>query len=167
MHAMSPVLLAVCVPLVLTVASDAPADLTGASVSIRLETATGEALWHIATVGPGVELEAPLAEGRASAALDLERAGFSFTVVNRWSGNELNPDGLILLDLRGFTLAGLERAGRAVDLVLVASTFPTGTFDGLIFASGGVSWKAPELLMPGKSTLWRARWTFAPQPGPR
>lgn len=147
---------------VLSAATFARADLTGGTVEARLDASAGGWQQPTATVGPGVEFTGSLASGMVQAALDLSAAGLTFSLINRSTGNELNPDGIVDLGLRGFQLDNLvSTTGPVTELTLLSSTFPAGTFDRLTVTPGRVVWTAPELIMPGRGTLWQATWRIA------
>jgi hypothetical protein len=147
---------------VLSAATLARADLTGTTVEARLDASAEAWQQPTATVGPGVEFTGSLASGMVQAALDLSPAGLTFSLINRSTGNEFNPDGIIDLGLRGFQLDNLvSTTGPVRELTLLSSTFPAGTFDRLNVMPGRVVWTAPELIMPGRGTLWQATWRIA------
>lgn len=145
----------------LSAAALARADLTGVTVNGRLEAAAAGWEQSSAAVGPGVEFTGALASGMVQAALDISGTTLTFSLVNRWSGNELDPDGIVALGLRGLRLDGLVSArGPVTQLAPLSSTFPAGAFDRLSVTPGRVVWIAPELIMPGRGTRWEATWEF-------
>jgi hypothetical protein len=146
----------------LSAATLARADLTGAMVRATLEASSGGWQQPSATVGPGVEFTGWLAGGTVQAMLDLSATGLTFSLINRSSGSALNPDGIVKVELRGFRLENLVSAtGPVAALTLLSFTFPSGTFDSVTVSAGRVVWTAPELIMPGNGTQWRAMWEIA------
>jgi hypothetical protein len=155
---MRPWLLAVA----LLLARPVIAGLEGVTASAHLDAGTGGLEPPSSVVGTGTEFTGTLTSGLATVAVDIGDRTVTLIVVNRSTGNEINPDGVIRLDWRSLSLGGLtDPAGPLDKVVLIDSSFPTGTFDAVEVTHDSIRWDLEGVQMPGKGTRWRAVWRIA------
>jgi len=135
--------------------------LEGVTASAHLDASTGGLEAPTAMVGTGAEFTGTLTSGLATIAVDIGDGTVTLTVVNRSTGNAINPDGVISLDWRSLSLGLTDPAGPIDTVALIDSSFPAGTFDAIEITRDSVRWELRGLQMPGKGTRWRAVWRIA------